>query len=138
MKTIITLLSLALVTGSFAAPENAITASRVPPRAPEFTKAGPIPHKSFFGGYGALNRSMESGQVSIKPEQIFHYGNPTIELYNGQYYWSIRVNYATPTHLPKFVNGYYISEARALVRYRSVIHWLYEAPRPVRSSIPLR
>lgn len=136
MKIIISLLTLALATSGFAA--NGITASSAPPRAPEFVKAGPIPSKSFFGGYSILNRSMASGQTSIQPEQIFSYGAPTLELYEGQWYWSIRVTYATPTNLTKYVQGFYISEARALVRYRSVMHWLYEAPRPTRSSVPVR
>lgn len=138
MKTIISLLALTIVTSSFGATINAITASSTPPRAPEFARAGPIPTKSFFGGYGAMNRGMAAGHTSVQPDQIFYYGTPTIELYEGQYYWSIRFNYATPTHLPKYVNGFTISEGRALVRYRTVIHWLYEAPRPTRSSIPVR
>jgi hypothetical protein len=132
MKKTIALLSLIVVTSSFAGPYNASSASSAPPA--DLVFAGAKPSRSIFGGYPALTRSIRSGQASIDLNNVRSYGSPRPERFQGQIYWSVPVTYTAPTH----GHGHSIVEARALVKDGQVIYWLYASQRPTRSSIPIR
>lgn len=138
------LLSLAIVGSSLAAPQNA-TSPGNPEHTPDMQSvAGTKPSKSIFGGYRALNRSMKRHETSITRDIIIGYGQPVVEKFQGEFYWSVPVTYATlyssPHHLygKPLSDGVAIAEARALVSDGNVAFWLYDAPRPTRSSIPVR
>ena len=131
MKTTIALLSLVVAACSFAGSENATNAASAPP--PDLVYAGAKPIRSFLGGYPVLTRSIRSGHTSIDLDSIRSYGNPTPEFFQGQIYWSVPVTYTRRTHL----NGYHVVDARALVKDDRVIHWLYSAKDPTRSSVPV-
>jgi hypothetical protein len=144
MKLILPLLSLVLATGVFAGSINAIAPSH-PEKAPEdVSVAGPKPSKSMFGGYRALNRSIKNHETSITRDIIFQYGTPRVEKFQGEYFWSVPFTYATVSSSPQNLygkplsDGIAVTEARALVSHGKVAYWLYDAPRPVRSSIPVR
>lgn len=144
MKFILPLLSIVFTTSVFAGSMNA-TAPSSPENAPEdISVAGPKPSKSMFGGYRALNRSIKNRETSITRDIIFQYGAPRVEKFQGEHYWAVPITYATvyssPQHLygKPLSDGVAITEARALVSHGRVAYWLYDAPRPVHSSIPVR
>ncbi|MCA1964925.1 MAG: hypothetical protein LDL31_13350 [Prosthecobacter sp.] len=144
MKIILPLLSLVFAASTFAAPMNATSPANVEHSPENVSVAGPKPSKSMFGGYRALNRSIKNRETSITRDIIFEYKAPRVEKFQGQYYWAVPFTYATvyssPQHLygKPLSDGVAITEARALVSHGRVAYWLYDAPRPVHSSIPVR
>lgn len=84
--------------------------------------AGAKPGTTPFGSYAALDLSMRNGQVTtINPDTVVSYGRPALIRFQGRDYWQIPVTYRHRI----FGNGVIISEARALVRYGQVEHWVF-------------
>jgi hypothetical protein len=144
MKRIITLLALSVITSSYAGPANSSMANPPPP-APDATAfCGQRPSKSIFGGFTSINRSINNGHTSITKDDIVDYDSPILEKFQGEYYWAINVTLAHGVAYPNSLYGkpasdaVHVSKARALVRYGTVVHWLYLPTHPERSSVPLR
>lgn len=104
---------------------SAMTASAEPVMYFTNMNPGDKPVRSITGKYRALNRSMNGGGTSIRPEQVSSYGQPMVELWQGQVYWSVPVTYT----LNGGRLGWHVAEARALVRDGNVVHWFYTAPK---------
>lgn len=144
MKQLITLIALSVATSSFAGPFNSVAANPPPP-APDATAfCGQRPNKDIFGGYTAINRSIRNGGTSISKDQIINYGPANLEKFQGQYYWALPVTYVSTFSGPNSYagkpasNAMNVVQARALVSFGTVVHWLYQPTHPERSSIPVR